>query len=104
MEEKYTSYERKQIAEAFKAAVSHLDDGTGQVGKCVFICLALERSGAPYWGRAVEVVGSRMGEWCSLRGWLRYSAGVPSEYLSYPRVQAHRHAWRQELIREFSQP
>lgn len=104
MEKGYTPCMRRMIASAFKAAVPHLDDGTGQVGKYIFICLALERSGAPYWDRAVEVVGSRMGEWCSLRGWLRYSAGVPSADLTYARVQAHRHAWLQELIREFSQP
>lgn len=104
MEKKYTRYERTQIAKAFKAAVAHLNDGIVVLGKTRYICRALEKSNAPHWRYARAVVMARLRGADTLGIWLRYQAGVPSEELTDERVQAHRHAWLQELIREFSQP
>lgn len=104
MEKKYTRYERKQIAEAFKAAVAHLNDGTPALGKTLYICRALEKSNALHWRYARGVVIARLEGSATLGIWLHERCGVPPWDLTRPRLQAHRHAWLQELIREFSQP
>lgn len=95
----------KQIANAFRKAVPFLSTGQRD-NKTSFICFAIDDS-QESWQRdraankACEIIGKRLGVGCStMHTWLRRQ-GVLDEHITPDRLQAHRHSWLQQLIKEF---
>lgn len=100
----YTKKQRVAIAAAFKAAKDLLWSGRGRIptGKEQWICHALaevERS-KPDAGMARVIVRDRLDGSTWLSGWLMLH-GVAPRKLTNRRLQAHRHAWLDLLIKEF---
>lgn len=96
----YTKEERLQIAQAFRAAKQVLWDGRGQWqdGTDLFICFAIERSGHPSEQDACAIVHERLDGRPSLGTWLM-AQGITD--FTRRQLQAHRHAWLDQLIEEF---
>ena len=101
-----TKRERLAIARAFQECKKYLWLGPGTVcptGGSSFICHALgawgEKSGTD---PAREVIEARLGDCRTLESWL-HEQGITSKKLTDEKVQAHRHAWVDLLIEEFSQ-
>ena len=97
----------KQIANAFRKAVPFLRTDELDGGKTSFICFAVDdatdcgRVDRRACDKACEIIGKRLGVGCgSIHTWLRRQ-GIPEKDLTHDRVQAHRHAWLQQLIKEF---
>lgn len=96
----YTKEERRQIAQAFRAAKGLLWDGIGPCPSAekMAICFVLDESGHPFEEAAREVIAERLDGWITLGDWLR-EQGI-TEWTSQ-QLQAHRHAWLDKLIDEF---
>lgn len=103
----YTKAQRQAIAAAFKAAKPRLWDGTGTGKGSRFICWAIDRAETDYIvgsstaEAAKSVVLDRLGRSNSVEDWL-LRKGVLSYQMTSAHVQAHRHAWLDKLIEEFS--
>ena len=97
----YTKEERTNIANAFKAAHLYLKDKHGD-GKTNYICNALQDSGIDYCMTAQHIVRSRIAPHSTVLNWLDEQVGGVAEHSGHPKVQAHRHAWLDMLIEEFS--
>lgn len=117
MSQKFTLEERRGIARAFTKAKEALWSGIGKEALHPFqkyICHAIDSTGRwgvnrlehSYFGMAKSIVQERLGEHYSFERWL-HAHGVSNG----PRVgtrnsvlmQAHRHAWLDKLIAEFSE-
>lgn len=103
---KYAPQTRAAIRKAFAVAKDYLADGeTFNEQRTKFICLALDeaerrdRCSALGARLARNIINNRLGRNMTLDGWLR-DEGVRN--FSYRRLQAHRHAWLNLLIKEFS--
>lgn len=99
---KYPFEERRQIAAAFRAAKSRLarDEADVRNGRERFICFALAMARHAASDDASRIVGDRLGRSYSLGGWLK-THGVEEREITLDRLQAHRHAWLDLLIKEF---
>lgn len=95
---KYSRDQRRQIARAFDFARVQLKNG-----KSAYICLALEK--LPRYERhgAVRVVRDRLKGHYTLGSWL-VAQGIPWDevYDDLARQRAHRVAWLEKLIDEFT--
>ena len=98
---------RKQLVEVFTQAKEWLWDG-GPIFKLFlksrYICVAINE--CHYLPRAhresaTAIVSKRLQGAHTLKGWLK-GKGIPEEDLTPERMQAHRHAWLDLLIEEFS--
>lgn len=49
-----------------------------------------------------KLIHSRLGGYATFRNWLQFQCDIPAHELTNKAVQAHRHAWLDELIAEFS--
>lgn len=106
---RFSKADRLKIAKAFKDAKAFLWDGNGirPRGKQTFICFALEEAmfcGTPAYDAyqsAISVIALRLRPHTSLTSWLS-AQFIPSHDLTCPRLQAHRLAWLDLLIKEFS--
>lgn len=106
--------QRKDILRALKAARPLIWDGTlprGNDGKMMYICDAIWRAhnNGAISDRAQLVakrlIADRIGRHqFSLYGWLEMDAGIPRHEITPARLQAHRIAWVDHLIAEFSDP
>lgn len=96
----YTKEERLQIAQAFRAAKELLWDGRGQWpdGTDLFICFAIVGSGHPSEQDACAIVHERLDGQPALGTWLM-AQGITD--FTRQQLQAHRHAWLDQLIEEF---
>lgn len=104
--------EAKDIVVALKLAKLQLWDDIGEnieYGHVSYICVALDlvthdwcRDRRRAVGLIKYIIGERMGERITMASWLKYTAGIPANELTLERVQAHRHAWVDLLIEEFS--
>lgn len=103
----------KQIAQTFRNAMSRLDKRGTDESKHIYICFAITDSaianGTSWEARvaAKKVITDRIAPHSSLDFWL-LRRGVPEKQLENPttwnptrRLQQHRHAWLQQLIKEF---
>lgn len=105
----YTKTERKELAKIYLEAQEDLWNGKGDIpkDKQEHICAAIHYHMRPS-GRermafeAVGIIMRRLGTWIYVTHWLRMEAGIPKKDLTYPKVQAYRKAWMQELHEEFS--
>lgn len=99
---------RQAIAAAFRAAKSCLWDGVSPRGfgnETRYICIGLTAVSDPLVRQdACRIINSRLCGRPSLEGWLFAEAGVHEADLTDARVQAHRHAWLDQLIAEFEAP
>lgn len=100
-----TKQERQGIAEAFRACLPYLWDGTAerQENQGAVICFAMCLSGHKSSEVAQGIVISRLGGHETLSVWLGNTIGrerFRSEY-TQQRMQAHRRAWVLKLIEEF---
>jgi len=97
----------KQIAKVLKNGVKHLvrhERERFNDDKDSFICYAI------YFGNSDhilvkhvrEIIHARLGKPLTCYSWLREVAMIPERELTFDKVQAYRHAWLQELIKEFS--
>ena len=104
---------RKQIHRALKSAVPFLHDGKdeGNDWNTEYICVAIDharRSSKYAWpsyngaSMARSTIESRISPFCSFETWLERQPTVRYADLTFERVQKHRHAWLQQLIKEFS--
>ena len=110
MSTKYTRRERADILKALKAAKQFLWDGKGiPAGKQGMICFCIDMayiqrlisaSGAT---SAQKMIMGRLEGNGGMYGFLR-NQGISKNELTYERVQAHRLAWLDLLITEFSEP
>ena len=117
-QEQYTKEQRKQIAEDLRLCKQYLWDGVSDRGIDVNgyalrvndICHAIARAAkftypyADFMRRTYltrRMIMGRLDGWLSFWGWLR-AQGVPNKDLTTEAVQAHRHAWVDRLIKEFS--
>ncbi len=103
---KYTKQQRTDIANALKAAKPFLAKKRGD-GKTSYICNALRDGGADGWYNAKDIVMERICPHGTFRNWLDSNVEfddsngyIPMD--GHPKVQAHRHAWLDQLIEEFS--
>ncbi len=101
---KLAFFERRRIAEAFKACKPLLWNGEADLDKieggCRYICNALSESGAGYAYLAREIVMERLGGSNTVDAWLanrKIYRGNDDR-----KIQAFRHRWVDELIKEFS--
>ena len=101
---------RKQVHEALKASKRWLSkgDATYEFGVTDYICIALaivaDDNPDHYIGaeKAKRIIAKRLDGCYALDTWLSLK-GIPHNDLNdYNRMQAHRHAWLDMLIKEFS--
>lgn len=101
----YTDAKREQIAQAFKNAKKHLWNGLGRQGKKQeFICLAIRSrfdGDVIDANTAIHIIEQRIG-WCNTMSCWLTEQGIPVSQITPRRLQAHRHAWLDMLIAEFS--
>lgn len=104
--------QRKDILRALKAARPLIWDGTlprGNDGKMLYICDAIWRAhenGAISRRAhlaAKRLVSDRIDRRFSLEEWLLHDAGIRRSEITIARLQAHRIAWVDHLIAEFSE-
>jgi len=103
---------KKEIAKAFKAAKKHLRLNDS-VNKTAYICIALldaRKNGditRDQWTCATDVISNRLGgpgsTYGTVTSWLRARIGHQEvDRASDVQIQAYRHAWLDQLIKEFS--
>jgi len=106
------SNKRQAIAKAFIDAKPHLWGGMREINEEeeeeeIYICFAiylakhLGLAGPDSCDWATEVIHKRREGYTSLACWLD-AHGVPYKHQNTERLQAHRHAWLDQLIAEFS--
>lgn len=111
MTDGYTTEDRKSLVTAFCEGKKFLWDGKsarvpGQDGMiCFAIGSARERGRVSMQAEtlAVNLIEQRLGRCSGMRTWLR-NQGIPEREVTNECVQAHRHAWLDLLIAEFSEP
>lgn len=101
---------RKQIAKAFRNAVPYLgkEDDTRLD---IFICHAIESGNSqghacrmaidPIGRAARKIIQDRIAPCFTLNDWLRTTHGISGWHAGPNAMQEYRHAWLQELIKEF---
>lgn len=100
----------KEIAAGFAAAKKYLWDGASP--QIFFylpehICMAIDKATnkreitVNTRNACKNVIASRLNNCLTLSGWLK-SQGVTITEADKPKLQAHRHAWLDLLIKEFS--
>ena len=101
--------ERADIVKVLTFAKSNLWDGKGYVSdKPTYICYALGdvECTSPKYEKVVcyirELIEFRLCGNNSLEKWLKVYIGIPVDQITPQRMQAHRHAWLDMLIEEFS--
>ena len=101
----------KEIAAGFVAAKKYLWDGVSPqipVYLPMCICTALVRASdkrkitVKVRKHCQEIIAQRIDRRVTLESWL-ISKGVKHAELTHQRIQAHRHAWLDLLIKEFSE-
>ena len=105
----YTKAERKELAKIYREAQEYLWNGKGEIPidkqECICAAILYHRKTSGKRRMALAAVGiimRRLGTWIYVTNWLRMEAGIPNKDLTYPKVQAYRKAWMQELHEEFS--
>lgn len=95
-------------SELIKQAKELLWDGGDDTEHCKdeYICYALlHAASTPSQGRLAQRIRDsievRLHPWNNLYSWLRYEANIPDKMLTNERVQAHRLAWMNKLIKEY---
>ena len=108
MQQEYTAEERKQMAKCFKEAKKYLakdvEEHRKNVDKEIRICYAISATNVDRKTRRAcrLVILRRLEGFCCFEEWL-LNQGVSEEALSNSTaLQAHRHAWLDLLIKEFS--
>ena len=101
----FTKAQRAQFVRQLEACKPFLWDGKSSWGleQTKHICIAVAR-GADDPKHAVTLrreIERRLENTCTLSSWL-LDQGIPPDDLTYARLQAHRHAWVDLLIEEFS--
>lgn len=101
----YNEHEKRLIAYALRSAKVVLWDGCGDQwgGPHWSICSALPKNDAGDLAR--EVVMTRLDGFFGVRRWLVHYGYLHHSELhsAHDKVQAYRHAWVDELIKEFSE-
>ena len=101
----------KKIAAGFAAAKQYLWDGVSfqnpfylPIHICTALCRASDRRKITVKVRkhCQEIITQRIDRHPTFESWL-ISAGVKNTEITRQRVQAHRHAWLDLLIKEFSE-
>lgn len=99
-----TKTERLAVAAVFREAKKHLAHD-GRLGKWPYICYAINAVAGDRPTKAHtaarKVVMDRLGGRASMLPWLE-DQGIPRQEITINRLQAHRHAWLDQLIAEFS--
>ena len=97
----------KQIARIFRRAMTFLWDGVDIQSlqyTSEYICYAIA------WGRrepdqaeykARKIITQRLNGYSSVGSWLHWYHDIPSSELTAQKLQAHRRAWLEMLIKEF---
>ena len=106
MSRTYTTEQRKQLAECFRAAKENLWDGVSKAyldGVYIpqFICHAITKAGLPVAPLAHTEISRRLAGHVTIGRWLNRVAGVPWRELTDRALQEYRHAWLDSLIAEF---
>jgi hypothetical protein len=101
--------DRKQIATVFRKAKKLLWNGRGVLPwygytKSEYICHAIDATDRTDEEKdaAKDIILARIRPNGSFDGWLERQLGVKKEDMTLYRVQKHRHAWLDMLIKEFS--
>ena len=102
--------ERKKIVAVLELSKEYLWDGEGNCpfDKSEYICIALcdVCCTLPKYKKFVcyirELIEYRLCGTNSLENWLRIYMGIPADQFAPQRMQAHRFAWINLLIEEFS--
>lgn len=100
----------KKIAAGFVVAKQYLWDGAEENlrNKTQYICIALKNAcnkkeiSVKVQIACALVISSRLDGAYTIRTWLR-KQGICAEALTSAHMQAHRHAWLDLLIKEFSE-
>ena len=101
----------KEIAAGFAAAKEYLWDGRSPqipVYLSIFICVALSHASdrrkitVRVRKHCQKIISRRIDRYSTLESWLN-SKGVKNAELTRQRMQDHRHAWLDLLIKEFSE-
>lgn len=100
----------KKIAAGFATAKKYLCDGAEENlrNKTQYICIALKNAcnkkeiSVKVQIACALVISSRLDGAFTIRTWLR-EQGICAEAMTYAHMQAHRHAWLDLLIKEFSE-
>lgn len=102
MSAQHTPAQRKQIAAAFRSARPFLWSGMGikGPGQTDAICFAIEKAMHEAAKGAIDVISERLGAHAFLWSWL-VEQGISRSDMTPERMQAHRHAWLDLLIKEF---
>ena len=106
----FTKAQKAEFVHQLEACKPFLWDGTSSWGlkQTRYICTAVAYGAddlklkLKYPVTLPREIERRLGKDCSLGDWLR-NQGIPSASMTDARVQAHRHAWVDLLIEEFSQ-
>lgn len=100
---KYTKTQRQNLVKVFEAAKLFLWDGSNSSYgiKKEYICHAIERTNLPGAHMAKLLVMRRLDGYYTFYNWL-VRHGVSSFAITETRMQAHRLAWLNLLIEEFS--
>lgn len=106
---KFTKQERRDIRAVLVSAKLKLWDGRkrkyNSLSSNTFICHAIDASWSPTLQAKVNakrVITSRLEGYCTLGEWLMTKVNIPAYKISTLRIQQHRHAWLDLLIKEFS--
>jgi len=97
----------KKIAAGFAAAKKYLWDGVYPQTLPEHICFAIDKATnkreitVNTRNACKNVIASRLDDCASVKSWLK-SKGVTITEDDEPKLQAHRHAWLDLLIKEFS--
>ena len=94
----------RQIVAALKIAKAKINDGSPNDPRPSYICYALcdKKIRTEVFIETRAMIESRLHPAISMGGWLRHN-GVDIGDLTKPKLQAHRQAWLDQLIEEFSQ-
>ena len=111
MTDGYTKRDRKALVKALREGKKFLWDGRSPrpPGQDRMICFAIgiANSSGCVSERArslcTNLISQRLDGCSGLRTWLR-NQGIPESQITNERLQAHRHAWLDLLIAEFSEP
>lgn len=95
---------RKRFVALLREAKEKLWDGlTNRHGKEQYICFAITGDGAAP-SHLKDEIHRRLEGYASLGSWLEIRIGRHLEHIPTPQLQAHRLAWINLMIEEFSQP
>lgn len=111
MTDGYTKRDRKALVKAFREGKKLLWDGRSGTHNPMdaMICFTIGRAQSKglvsdqAYTLATNLIDQRLAGSCGMRSWLR-NQGIPEREITNERMQAHRHAWLDLLIAEFSAP